>query len=152
MNAVAFLLSLALLAVPPLAVAQVSGVEGEVQAAARLLDEYGFRAAAIILSPFISWRLTQWVKLIHKHKHGYRPYKAILDSFSFLVVLGLSYWFWVFEADGALRASVIIASLHTCIVKAAFMFMPEKLAKAISAGVDTSDATVFHKTVIGVKK
>lgn len=107
-----------------------------------LLSRYGWPVMAIIGSPLMSWRVTQWFKLCFKRAYHKKPSTLIMDMGSFCTVLAVTYWAWSIHSDNALFVSVAVACFHTAIVKALFSYAPKKLSQALQYGSD-NDSTIM---------
>jgi hypothetical protein len=107
-----------------------------------LLSRYGWPVMAIIGSPLLSWRVTQWFKLCFKRHYGTKPSTTLMDIGSFCIVLAATYWAWSIHSDNALFVSLCVACFHTAIVKAMFAYAPKKLSKALQYGSD-NDSTIM---------
>lgn len=111
-----------------------------------LLSRYGWPVMAIIGSPLLSWRVTQYFKLHFKRVYGHKPRTLIMDTGSFCIVLAATYWAWSIQFPGsALFVSGSVACFHTAIVKALFSYAPKKLSQALQYGSDNDNTimTVF---------
>lgn len=107
-------------------------------------ERYGWPLMAIVGSPILSWRITQWVKLAIKRNRGKKPSTLKLDILSFAIVYLLTYLAWSEYAGNAAYIAAIIGILHTAIVKAVFAYAPKKVVDAISYGVtDDTVMTIF---------
>jgi hypothetical protein len=116
--------------------------EQYVNSAGRVLTEYGYPLIGIVLSPLISWRIVQWVKLTYKRATNKKPHWAILDAAGFTIAFVLTFWAWGLHAENAVFIALIVSCLHTSIVKAIFSYAPDKVAKVLQYGAD-SDHTVL---------
>lgn len=105
------------------------------------MERYGWPLIAIVGSPVLSWRITQWYKLTVKRQKGRKPSVLTLDLVSFALVYGMSYLAWSKYNEHGLIAAGIVAILHTAIVKAVFAYAPKPVAEALAYGV--SDNTML---------
>lgn len=107
-------------------------------------ERYGWPLIAIIGSPVLSWRITQWYKLTAKRHRGRKPSVLCLDLVSFALVYGMCYLAWSKYADNGIIVAGIVAILHTSIVKAVFAYAPKPVAEALAYGIsDNTILTVF---------
>lgn len=107
-----------------------------------LLSRYGWPVMAIIGSPLLSWRVTQYFKLHFKRVYGHKPRTLIMDTGSFCIVLAATYWAWSIHSDNGLYVALAVACFHTAIVKAMFAYAPKKLSQALQYGSD-NDSTIM---------
>lgn len=110
-----------------------------------LVSKYGWPIVAIVLSPLISWRITQWYKLLNKRIAGRKPHWLLMDVGSWLMVYGMTYVAWSIHSDNALFIAFIVACFHTGIVKYIFAKAPKPIVEALQYGAASEKTmlTVF---------
>lgn len=120
----------------------IAGIESQADSIARMFSKYGWPVVAVVLSPLLSWRIFQWLKLAFKRQYGYKPHWLMLDAGSWSVVFGLTYWAWSIHAENAEFIALIVACFHTAIVKYIFAKAPKQIVDALSYGA-SSDHTML---------
>jgi len=131
---------------------QLTAIEAQAQSAARLFNSYGYPIMAFIGAPYLSWRVTQWLKLSYKRIYHKKPHWLALDTISWLMVFAMSFRAWIAhngDVQAALFIALAVSFTHTAIVKALFTHAPRKLAEALQYGVPPEDKTILAATVFG---
>jgi len=130
---------------------QITLIESQAESAARLFKSYGYPIMAFIGAPYLSWRVTQWLKLAYKRQYHRKPHWLALDFISWVMVFGLSFRSWIAhngDIEAALFIALAVSFTHTAIVKALFKFAPKPIAEALAYGV-ADDSTILAKTLLG---
>lgn len=118
--------------------------QATIESAISFAEQYSWPIVAVVLSPLISWRITQWVKLTAKRINGRKPSPVILDLSGFVLVVGISYLAWSEYSANAVYVAAIVGFLHTAIVKAVFAYAPKKVVDSLAYGVtDETMLTIF---------
>ena len=131
---------------------QLTLIESQAQTATRLFNAYAYPLMAFIGAPYLSWRVTQWVKLAYKRQYHKKPHYIALDAFSWILVFALSFRAWIAhngDVQAALFIALAVSFTHTAILKALFTHAPKKLAEALQYGVQPDDSTILAATVFG---
>lgn len=112
------------------------------ESALELLSRYGWPIMAVIGSPLLSWRVTQWFKLTFKRQYGYKPSVLMMDVGSFCIVFGLTFWAWSIQSGNPLLVALSVSCFHTAIIKAIFSYAPDKVVQSLQYGSD-NDSTLM---------
>lgn len=115
------------------------------------VEVYGWRLAAVLVSPLLVFRFVQWHKRICKEVYGRKPHWLLMDVLSFTLVYGLSFLCLFQEYSQLMQvgiASGCIAGANSIIVKAVFRFVPERIGDILSTGMYVDEDTAFSKTVL----
>lgn len=97
-------------------------------------QKYAWPVVALMVSPVVSWRFMQWVKLRANCINGFKPSPIILDFSGFMIVVGITYYSWMLYAENALLVALLVGFMHTSIVKLIFAYAPEKIVNALAYG------------------
>jgi len=130
---------------------QLTLIESQAESAARLFKSYAYPLMAFIGAPYLSWRVTQWLKLAYKRQYHRKPHWLALDFISWIMVFGLSFRSWIAhngDVEAALFIALAVSFTHTAIVKALFKHAPKPIADALAYGV-ADDSTILAKTLLG---
>jgi hypothetical protein len=130
---------------------QITLIESQAESAARLFKSYGYPIMAFIGAPYLSWRVTQWLKLAYKRQYHRKPHWLALDFISWIMVFGLSFRSWIAhngDIEAALFIALAVSFTHTAIVKALFNFSPKPIAEVLQYGV-SSEKTLIATIIAG---
>ena len=130
---------------------QLTAIESQAQTATRLFNAYAYPLMAFIGAPYLSWRVTQWLKLSYKRIYHRKPHWMALDAISWLMVFALSFRAWIAhngDVQAALFIALAVSFTHTAIVKALFTHAPKPIVDALTYGV-SDDKTILAATVFG---
>jgi hypothetical protein len=116
----------------------------------RVLSEYGFKLAAFLGAPYLSWRFWQKIKIDHKAKKGKKPHYLVMDVGNVLVAAGLCALFYSFHeyfnaktyAD-ILPVSITVGMFSWLIVKIIFKFAPTKVVEILHDGMYDPNMTII---------
>lgn len=121
----------------------------DIDSYADIVKRYIWPVTAVLLSPVLSWRIVQWIKLTAKRVNGYKPKPLTLDIAGFAIVYGLTYYSWsMYGAGNSLFVAFIVGFMHTSIVKCAFAYLPKQVVDALAYGL-ADDRTTFATVLIG---
>lgn len=131
---------------------QLSIIESQAESAARLFKSYAYPLMAFIGAPYLSWRVTQWLKLAYKRQYHKKPHWITLDFISWIMVFALSFRAWMAhngDVEAALFIAVAVSFTHTAIVKALFKHAPKAVTEVLQYGISPDDSTILAATVFG---
>ena len=131
--------------------AEQTTIETQINSFARIFDSYAYPIMAFIGAPYLSWRITQWVKLSYKKIYHRKPFWLYLDIFAWIIAFTLSFRAWIAhngDIQAALFIALAVSFTHTAIVKALFSFAPKPIAEALQYGLP-DDKTILAATVFG---
>lgn len=123
----------------------IPGWEKSVDAAARMVSNYGWQLVAIVGSPLIVFRITQWYKALHKKRYRRKPYAWVMDIASFVSVMAISYSCWTQRYDDIVASVVIgfvVASFNIAIVKAIFKYAPMPVVDVLAEGASSENTMI----------
>jgi len=130
---------------------QLTLIESQAESAARLFNNYAYPIMSFIGAPYLSWRVTQWLKLSYKRIYHKKPHWLALDTISWLMVFAMSFRAWIAhngDVQAALFIALAVSFTHSAIVKALFAHAPKPIADALQYGV-SDDKTILAATVFG---
>lgn len=112
----------------------------------RILNDYGFKVAAVIGAPYLMWRWIQSHKLQIKKRKGEKPHWAILDTVNIVGTFTLSLAFHAGDIilhggklSAAVASSFAVACFGWLTVKLIFKFAPRKVVEVMQDGVYIDD-------------
>jgi len=121
----------------------------DIDSYADIAKRYIWPVTAVILSPLLSWRIVQYIKLTAKRVNGHKPKPLTLDIAGFAIVYGLTYYAWtMYSVGNALFVAFCIGFMHTSIVKLVFAYAPKQVVEALAYGL-ADERTTLATVLIG---
>jgi len=121
------------------------GITEQILAKVRsILDLYGWSLGASLVSPLLTYRAVNWIKMVSASVKGRKPHWILMDILSFIMVFALSLACLYIDNPIWLSGLVIaffIAGLNSCVIKLIFNFAPEKVVAAFTDGVYVDEKT-----------